>query len=154
MKKLFAVWMAAALLVCTLAGCGGKNPDGGAQDGSTVNLMDLYTVEDPEGVEYDQRVALYKPFLESDDHYADGAREMFFVYYGKDGKGVYMYNVEIFESEESAAAYLETAGVGEVDGKAYVATSDADFFAAMESFIPDLQTWIDNCMASGMIEVD
>lgn len=156
MKRLFAVWMAAALLVCTLAGCGGKTAGGedGQENGSSVNLMDLYSVEDPEGLEYDQRTALYMPVLESDESYASGARHLFTVYYGKEGKGVYLYTVTLFDSEESAAAYLETAGAGEVDGTAHVTTSDAEFFAAMESFIPDLQTWIDNSMASGMIEVD
>ena len=154
MKRMFAVWMAAALLVCALAGCGGKT-GGGAQDGGpTVNLMDMCTVEDPEGLEYDQRTALYMPILESDDSYATGARHLFTVYYGKDGKGVFMYAVTVFYSEESAAAYLEATGAGEVDGTAHIGTSDADFFTAMESFIPDLQTWIDNSMASGMIELD
>ena len=113
----------------------------------------MYSVEDHEGVEYDQRTALYMPVLESDEHCADGARHLFAVYYGKDGKGVYMYSVEIFDSKESATAYQENTGAGEVDGVAYITVSDANFFTAMESFIPDLQTFIDNSMASGMIEV-
>lgn len=123
-------------------------------DSSTVNLMDYYTVTDPEGVDYDQRVALYMPILESDDHYADGCREMFTVLYGKEGKGVYMYNVEIYETEEQATAYMESAGNGEVDGTAYITTSDAAFFTAMESFVPDFDTWVNNMMASGMMELE
>lgn len=156
MKRLLVVWMAAVMLVYTLAGCGAKTPDGGGaqSDSSVVNLMDMYSVEDPEGVEYDQRTALYMPVLESDELYASGARHVFSVYYGKEGKGVYLYAVTIFDSEESASAYQESVGAGEVDGTAHIGTSDADFFTAMESFIPDLQTWIDNSMASGMIEVE
>lgn len=123
-------------------------------DSSTVNLMDYYTVTDPEGVDYDQRVALYMPLLESDDHYADGCREVFTVLYGKDGKGVYMYNVEIYETEEQATAYMESAGNGQVDGTAYITTSDAAFFTAMESFVPDFDTWVNNMMASGMMELE
>lgn len=123
-------------------------------DSSTVNLMDYYTVTDPEGVDYDQRVALYMPVLESDEHYADGCREVFTVLYGKEGKGVYMYNVEIYETEEQATAYMESAGNGEVDGTAYITTSDAAFFTAMESFVPDFDTWVNNMMASGMMELE
>lgn len=123
-------------------------------DGATVNLMDYYTVTDPVGVDYDQRIALYKPLLESDDHYADGCRETFTVLYGKDGKGVYMYNVEIYETEEQATAYMESAGQGEVDGTVYITTSDAAFFTAMESFVPDFDTWVNNMMASGMMELE
>ena len=159
MKRLFAVWMAAMMLVCTLAGCGAKNTGDGKtepaqEDDSVVNLMDMYFVKDPEGVEYDQRVALYMPILESNEHYADGARHLFSVFYGKEGKGVYLYPIELFDSEESAAAYRDTTEAGEVDGTAYITTSDASFFTAMESFIPDLQTWINNSMASGMLELD
>jgi len=123
-------------------------------DSATVNLMDMYTVTDPEGVEYDQRIALYKPILESDDHYADGCRYMFSVLYGKEGKGVYMYSVEIYETEKQAADYQATTGTGEVDGVVYVVTSNADFFASMESFVPDLDTWINNLSESGMTEIE
>ncbi len=174
MKKLFALLMAAMMLVCMLAGCGEQKNNGNAQgepnqgnvdtpqdetdpsgeDDSVVNLMDMYSVEDPEGVEYDQRVALYMPVQESDESYATGVRHDFAVLYGKENKGVYMYDVEMFDSEESATAFQEAAGEGTVDGTAYIAESDADFFAAMEAFIPDFQTYIDNMMMSGMVELD
>ena len=136
------------------AAASGSSAVSEGSDSSTVNLMDMYTISDPEGVDYDQRIALYMPILESDEHYADGCRELFTVLYGKDGKGVYMYNVEIYETEEQATAYMESAGNGEVDGTAYITTSDAAFFAAMESFVPDFDTWINNMMASGMMELE
>lgn len=166
MRKVFAFWIAAMMLVCMLVGCGaekaienngGDNEDvsGTSQeDDSVVNLMDMYSVKDPEDVEYDQRVALYMPVLENDESYASGARHIFSVIYGKDGKGVYMYDVEVFDSEESATAFKDASGEGKVDGNVYVSGSDETFFAAMESFIPDFQTWVDNMMASGMIEVE
>lgn len=153
MKKWFALTLAAVMLLCLFTGCDSKAGPGGGADSSTVNLMDLYTVTDPEGVEYDQRVALYKPVLESDEHYADGARESFCVLYGKDGKGVYMYSVETFETQEQAEAYLAESEVGKTDGSVYINETDADFFAAMEAFMPDLQSWIDNMMLSGMMEL-
>ena len=178
MKRFIAILMTSLLLLCLLAGCSssGKTATGSSSstgsgnassaaasgssaaveggDSSTVNLMDYYTVTDPEGVDYDQRVALYMPVLESDEHYADGCREVFTVLYGKEGKGVYMYNVEIYETEEQATAYMESAGNGEVDGTAYITTSDAAFFTAMESFVPDFDTWVNNMMASGMMELE
>ena len=182
MKRMMAMLLA-LLLVCALSGCASGGNNGAKDDGnnatslngnsggtedkqdaenggdagsgaSSVNLKDMYTVADPEGVEFDQRVALYMPILESDEHYADGCRYTFTVLYGLAGKGVYMYNVEIYETEEQAAAYLAAAESGQVDGTAYITTSDAAFFAAMESFIPDLDTWINNMMASGMMELD
>ena len=136
------------------ASAAGSSSASESGDGATVNLMDYYTVTDPAGVDYDQRIALYMPVLESDEHYADGCREVFTVLYGKDGKGVYMYNVEIYETEDQATAYMESAGNGEVDGTAYITTSDAAFFTAMESFVPDLDTWVNNMMASGMMELE
>ncbi len=159
MKRLLALLMTALMLVGVLAGCGGdpsdkKDGSGDAAGSTEVNLMDMYTVKDPEGVEYDQRVALYMPVLESDEEYAGGKRYVFSVIYSKDNKGVYMYNVDIFDTEESAKAYLEENGNGVVDGSAVVTESDADFFATMEAFIPDAQTWIDNMMASGMMELE
>lgn len=123
-------------------------------DPSVVNLKDMYTVKDPEGVEYDKRVALYMPMLESSEHYADGCRYMFSVLYGKEKKGVYMYSVEIYETKEQAVKYMETAKIGKVDGVAYVVTNDAAFFTKMESFIPDLETFINNLKESGMMELD
>ena len=128
--------------------------DGGAAESNTVDLMGMYTVTDPEGVEYDTRVALYMPVIESDEHYADGCRYIFCVLYGLENKGVYMYNVEIYETPEQAEAYMAQAGNGEVDGTACIVASDASFFAAMESFVPDLDTWINNQMASGMMELE
>lgn len=182
MKRFIAISMTLLLVLCVLTGCSssgktatssgssagsgnatsaqssadasGSSDSAEAGDSASVNLMDYYTVTDPAGVDYDQRVALYMPILESDEHYADGCREVFTVLYGKDGKGVYMYNVEIYETEEQATAYMESAGNGEVDGTAYVTTSDAAFFTAMESFVPDFDTWVNNMMASGMMELE
>ena len=62
-------------------------------------------------------------------------------------------NNATFETEDEAAAYAEANG-GTADGAAAVSTSDASFFAAMASFIPDLATWIDNNKASGMMELE
>lgn len=119
-----------------------------------VDLNGVYTVTDPEGVEYDTRVALYRPVLETEESYAAGCREMYTVLYGLDGKGVYMYNVEVYDTEADAEAYASEQSAGEVEGNIYVGTSDAAFFTAMESFVPDLNAWIDSQMASGMIEID
>ena len=159
MKKVISLLMAVLMVACLLAACGNSNSAENSgkpseADPTVVNLMDMYSVKDPDGVEYDQRVALYAPVLESDESYATGVRHNFAVLYGKDGKGVYMYSVDIFDTEDSAKAYAEDAGQGTVDGTVVVTTSDASFFATMESFVPDLQTWIDNMMMSGMVEVD
>lgn len=182
MKRFIAIFMTLLLVLCVLTGCSssgktatssgnatsaqssadasssaaasGSSAAAEGGDSASVNLMDYYTVSDPAGVDYDQRVALYMPILESDEHYADGCREMFTVLYGLEGKGVYMYNVEIYETEEQATAYMESAGNGEVDGTAYITTSDAAFFTAMESFVPDFDTWVNNMMASGMMELE
>ena len=167
MKRFIAIFMTLLLVLCVLTSCSssgktatssgssaassGSSDSAEGGDSASVNLMDYYTVTDPAGVDYDQRVALYMPVLESDEHYADGCREVFTVLYGK---GVYMYNVEIYETEEQATAYMESAGNGEVDGTAYVTTSDAAFFTAMESFVPDFDTWVNNMMASGMMELE
>lgn len=155
MKKIFAVLLSVLMLLSLLTACGGDPTEGTTPpDPTKVNLMDMYTVSDPEGVEYDQRVALYAPTLESEESYASGSRHIFAVLYGKDGKGVYMYDIIVFDTAESANTYLEAAGEGTVDGAVYISECDATFFAAMEAFIPNLQTWIDNMMASGMIEVE
>ncbi|MGI6254733.1 MAG: hypothetical protein ACOYJZ_03775 [Acutalibacter sp.] len=177
MKKALTLLMAMAMMLCLLAACSGEKDQStnsqssssaadqsssaatdqtssSAAEDSQVNLMDMYTVTDPEGVEYDQRVALYAPVLESDENYAAGQREIFAVLYGKDGKGVFMYDVIVFDTEDSANAYRQDAGAGEVDGTVYVKESGADLFAAMESYVPTFQTWIDNMMASGMVEVE
>lgn len=155
MKKLFAMILALMMVLCLFAGCGEQTPDETTEpeDPTVVNLMDMYTVKDPEGVEYDKRVALYMPILETEETYAIGHRSSFCVLYGKEGKGVYMYSVDLFETADQAASYAESGG-GTADGLAVVSESNADFFAAMESFIPDLQTWIDNMMMSGMMELD
>lgn len=164
MRKLLAMLLSASMVACMFTGCGAGSDENQSttptateaptEDTSKVNLMDLYTIEDPEGVTYDQRVVLYTPELEGSEHYAEGAREIFCVLYGNEGKGVYMYNVEIFDTEENAEAYKAKAEAGSTDGKAYITTSDATFFATMEAFIPDLQTWIDNMSMSGMMELE
>lgn len=176
-KKVLALLMAIGMMMCLLAACSGEKDQGtssqvsssasdqtsssvadqtgsSAAEASQVNLMDMYTVTDPEGVEYDQRVALYQPVLESDENYAAGQRDVFAVLYGKDGKGVFMYDVIVFDTADSANAYQKNAGSGQVDGTVYVKESGAELFAAMESYVPTFQTWIDNMMASGMVEVE
>lgn len=160
-EKTIVVLLTVAVPACTCIGCGNAAAPEGAdasgassEDSSVVTLMDLYSVEDPGDVTYDQRTVLYMPVLESDEHYADGARHLFSVLYGKEGKGVYMYNVEIFEEAERATSYQEQAGAGKTDGVAFITDSDENFFIEMESFIPDLQTMIDNLMESGMMEPD
>lgn len=183
MKKLFAVLLVSLMLAAAFAGCTNtpNTPDPTeapvATDApateapateapatevpatdepvadNTVNLMDMYTVTDPEGVEYDQRTALYMPYIEGSEEYNAGMRYSFMVFYGKDGQGVYLYTVSIFDTEENAAAYAAQNEV-EADGTAVVMTNDATFFAAMSAFIPDLQTWIDNNMMSGYMELD
>ena len=74
--------------------------------------------------------------------------------YGLDGKGVYMYSVEVYDTAADAEAYAAEQSSGEVEGNIFVSTSDAAFFTAMESFMPDLNAWIDSQMASGMMEID
>lgn len=153
MKRITAILLALLMLICALSGCSSSDNSSQEDNSPTVNLMDMYTVTDPEGVDYDQRIALYMPVLESDDHYADGCRYTFTVLYGLEGKGVYMYSVEIYETEEQATAYMAATGIGETDGTAYITSSDATFFAMMESFVPDLDTWVNNMTESGMMEI-
>lgn len=179
MKRIRTVLPALLVLACVLTGCAANSAssapaasstaasasaaqssaapaDSAAASDSasdTVNLMDLYTVTDPADVSYDRRVVLYKPLIESDDHYADGCRDTFTVLYGLNGKGVYMYSVEIYETAEQAQAYRDAADNGEVDGNVYITTSDAAFFTAMESFVPDFDTWVNNMTASGMMDI-
>ena len=155
MKKLLAILMVLVMMAGMLVAC--KAPaatENGEEVSKELNLMDMYTIKDPEGVEYDQRVALYAPMLESDENYGRGVRHTFEVLYGKDGKGVYMYEVTVCDTPENAAAYKELAGADTVDGNVVIGSSDAAFFAAMEAFIPDLQTWIDNLSMSGFMPLD
>lgn len=157
MKKAFA-FVLAAVMMLTLVACG--NADGQKDDGKKneheVNLMDEYTVKDPEGVEYDQRVALYMPILESAEEYTTGARSSYTVLYGKENKGVFMTSVVIYDSEESAAAAQKSSenANAKVDGKAVITESDATFFTAMEEFFPDFQSWIDTMQQAGMTQLD
>ena len=156
MKKLISLVLLAVMSLALFAGCSGTGAPAGettAYVGNKVNLYDMYTVTDPEGVEYDKRVALYAPVLESDENYASGQRDFFVVLYGKNDQGVYMYNVFIFDTEANAAAYAAGHNCT-ADGKAAISSNDASFFVAMSSFIPNFQTWIDNNLQSGMIELD
>ena len=121
---------------------------------NTVNLMDMYTVIDPEGLEYDTRRVFYSETPEDDFFYGSGLRHSFNVIYGKDDKAVYMYSVSVFETEEQAAAYVEEEETGTVDGNCVVTVTETSFFEMMASMIPDLQGWIDNLTTSGMTEID
>ena len=118
-----------------------------------VNLMDMYTVTDPEGLEYDTRRVFYSETPEDDFFYGSGLRHSFNVIYGKDDKAVYMYSVSVFETEEQAAAYVEEEESGTVDGNCVISVTDTSFFEMMASMIPDLQGWIDNLITSGMTEI-
>ena len=121
---------------------------------NTVNLMDLYTVTDPEGVEYDTRRVFHSETTEDNYYYASGLRHEFNVLYGKDDKAVSMCSVMVFETGEQAAAYVEEEESGTVDGSCVVTVSDASFFEMMSAVIPDLQGWIDNLTTSGMTEIE
>ena len=156
MKRITVLLLALVMMACILPSCASAEESAPETtvDPAVVNLMDMYSVTDPEGVDYDQRIAMYMPIIESDEHYADGCRHMFVVIYGNEGKGVYMYSVEIYETEEQATEYMVAAESGEVDGVVYIVSSDAAFFAMMESFIPDLDTWLTNLMLSGMMEIE
>ena len=151
--KMTAFLMAMLLLTAALAGCSSGGEKGGTYS-KEINLNDMYTLTDPEGLEYDERYVMYMPILESDETYAQGKRYFFSVLYGLENKGQYMYSVEIFETEEQAAAYQEAAGNGRVDGKAVVTENNADFFVAMEAFIPTLEDWVNSQKQSGMMDVE
>lgn len=182
-KKVFSMVLVLCVLVGAFTGCAKKNDSSdkkvsteqaistekvantensvSASEASTqkggakeVNLNGMYTVKDPAGVDYDTRTALYKPVVNTDDTYAEGDRYSFMVIYGKEGKGQYMYAVEIFETADQATAYQKKAGKGTVDGKAVVVTSDATFFQKMESFMPTVDDWVNNSKESGMMPVE
>lgn len=120
---------------------------------NTVNLKDFYTVTDPEDLEYDVRKVFYSETTEDNFFYASGLRHEFNVLYGKENKGVYMYSVMVFETEEQATAYVEEEEAGTVDGNCVVTVTEMSFFEMMSSMIPDLQGWIDNLTTSGMTEI-
>jgi hypothetical protein len=176
--KFAATVLALFLLVGTLAGCssnaagtqsgGSSSSAAGAQasvssnsatgkkQASQVNLKGMYTVKDPNGVDYDARYALYKPVIKSDDDYAKGIRYIFSVIYSKANKGQYLYSVDIFETEKQAKAYMSSdgKGKGKVDGKAYVTESAADFFAKMAAYMPTADDWVKNQKQSGMMDIE
>jgi len=155
-KKLTVTLLTLLMMVGALAGCASKSNESKAPQkfDSKVNLMDMYTVTDPEGVDYDARYAMYMPILENSEDYNSGARYMFTVIYGKENKGQYMCTVEIFETEDQALAYQAEAGCGTVDGKAYINENDATFFATMESFVPTVADWVSNQKQNGMMDIE
>ena len=122
---------------------------------NTVNLMDMYTVTDPEGLEYDQRIVLYAEITEEYDEtmYAAGIRHDFVVVYGKDNQGVFSYEVLVLETEEQAAEYAER-NEGTQDGVCAILESDASYFEMMSAFLPDLQAYIAMMVGMGMTELD
>ena len=122
-----------------------------------VDLNGFYTITDPEGVEYDQRIVLYDELSEEDEDdatmYDLGIRHDFVVVYGKDNQGVFSYEVVVLETEEQAAAYAERNG-GTQDGTIVVLESDASYFEMMSAFLPDLQTYIDFMAGMGLTVLD
>lgn len=109
---------------------------------NTVNLMDIYTITDPEGVEYDERVVLHMAYAAGDGMYEEGYRHSFIVVYGKETVPVFSYNVDVFETADQAEAYKVMAEGGETDGNVYYSTITADFFAMMAAMIPDVASYI------------
>ncbi len=109
---------------------------------NTVNLMDIYTITDPEGVEYDERIVLYKTYAAGDGMYEEGYRYSFIVVYGKETAPVFSYNVDVFETADQAEAYKVLAEGGQTDGNVYYSTIAADFFAMMAAMIPDVASYI------------
>ncbi len=109
---------------------------------NTVNLMDIYTITDPEGVEYDERIVLHMAYAAGDSMYEEGHRHAFIVVYGKESKPVFSYNIDIFETAAQAEAYKVLVESGETDGNAYYSTITADFFAMMAEMIPDVASYI------------
>lgn len=180
MKKLIALCLSVLMLACLLIGCAEKPATEGStaapqttaapettpapetttapetnpadENNAVVDLNGEYSLQDPEGVEYDERVILYAPAAEDEEF--GNTPATYNVLYGKDGKGVYMYTVAILESEEAAAAYQEMMESGTVDDNVYVESADASFFAMMEAFIPDLQTYITTLEGAGMTKLD
>lgn len=145
------------LVAGVLAGCGttsnGGNKTQKTKNEHSVDLQGKYTVKDPEGVKYDNRIALYKPFINGDDMYKQGARYSYMVFYGLNGKGQYMYDVEIFDTKENAAAYQKANSKATLDGTAVVTKNDATFFVKMEAFIPTLNDFISNEKQSGYMDL-
>ncbi len=160
-RKVFTVATVLFVFVGLFTACTKKNDDivqadaldTQKEESTEVDLNGMYTVQDPEGVEFDERYELYKPYIQADENYAEGARYTFAVIYAKEGKGQYMYAVDIFETKEQAIAYQEENDTGTVDGKAVVAISDADFFITMEAFVPTVDDWINNLEESGMMPI-
>ena len=151
MKKSVSLFLAAILFLCLLPSCGSSSSS--AETKKTVNLMDQYTISDPAGVDYDQRRVFYERIKQDDNRYAIGLRTSFCVLYGKGEKGVYMYNVDVFDAPESAAAYMEVANGVEVDGKVCISKTDKDYFVKVERTYPNFQAWVDNLKESGMTEL-
>lgn len=175
-RKVYAILMMLCILMGVFAACSKKNdnptptnvptnsPTSAPTNAPTtaptdvpknvVDLKGMYTVKDPEGVEFDTRYELYMPYLKTAEEYAAGDRYTFSVIYGKDKKGQYMYAVDIFETEQQATAFQKKSGKGTVDGKAVVVISKADFFAKMEALIPTVDDWVNNMKQSGMMPIE
>ena len=158
MKKTIALLLIAVLAVSLFACAGSQQKPDASEDASgknPVNLKDMYTVYDPEGVEYDQRIVFYTEITEENDAtmYALGIRHDFVVVYGKDNQGVFSYEVVVLETEEQAAEYAGRNN-GKQDGAIVVLESDASYFEMMSAFLPDLQTYIDFMAGMGMTVLD
>ena len=123
-------------------------------DPETMVDLDGYIVADPEGVEYETRLALYRPVLPGEEEAEMGITDMYMIYYytGTDGKA--QISITVFETEEQAQAYQTAAEKGEVDGNVYISVLGEDFFIAMAAFMPDVNDMIGNMMMSGFMEME
>jgi hypothetical protein len=158
MKKILSLMLVLVLSIGVLTGCAGKTNDGDKKDEpkkeTSVDLQGNYTVKDPEGLEYDTRSAIYMPNIAGDGIYEKGGKVSYVVIYSLEKKGKYMFNVQVFDTEENAAAYQKEQGKGTVDGKVVVVENDENFFIQMESFMPTADDWINNMKQSGFMDLE
>lgn len=155
--RIMSLVLVLVLLASVLAGCGkasnGGNKTQKTKDEHSVDLQGKYTVKDPEGVKYDKRIAVYKPYIDGDEDYKKGARYSYIVIYSLKDKGQYMYTVDIYDTKEHAAAYQKENSKATLDGTAVVTKNDATFFTKMEAFIPTLNDFISNEKQSGYMDL-
>jgi hypothetical protein len=108
---------------------------------------------EPEGLEYDNRTILYKPYIQGEDEYSKGDRTSYVGIYSLKNKGKYMFTVEVFDTKAHASAYLKSDGKGTVDGNVWIGRNDETLFIKMASFVPTAGDWIKNLKQSGYMEL-
>ena len=151
MKRVLSLILA---LVMTLSLCMAVAEEVIEFDPETMVDLDGYILVDPEGVEYETRLALYRPVLPGEEEAEMGITDMYVIYYYTGTNGKAQVSIMVFENEEQAQAYLETAQNGEVDGNVYISVLGEEFFIAMAAFMPDVNDMIGNMMMSGFMEVE